>query len=169
LKKHGIIKSDPKPEAKEEEPEVCTLEKKLLDINSEDDLLDLDESDEYVMREYRNRRMAEMRAKSLIPTFGDVREITASDYVQQVNGAGHDIEVVQFLYQSGYVLLTTTTPLTDHFIDCLFAVKYPRMQYFIQNHDRIGGQIPEHQIPEEHRLAMCGQLPRQRTTGAIPL
>ncbi|CAG2162325.1 unnamed protein product, partial [Oppiella nova] len=124
LKKHGIIKSDPKPEAKEEEPEVCTLERKLLDINSEDDLLDLDESDEYVMREYRNRRMAEMRAKSLIPTFGDVREITASDYVQQVNGAGHDIEVVLFLYQSGIPECSILSKIITE-----LAVKYPNTKF----------------------------------------
>lgn len=65
-----------------------------------DDLLELDDDDD-IMVEYRRKRMAEMQAASLLTRFGDVREITASDYVQQVNKAGDNIWVVLLLYQPG--------------------------------------------------------------------
>ncbi|CAG2107482.1 unnamed protein product [Medioppia subpectinata] len=124
LKKHGIIKEEPKPEPKEEPEVLSTFERKLNDIQSEDDLLDLDDDDEDVMREYRNRRMAEMRAKSLIPTFGDVREITATDYVAEVNGAGNDINVVLFLYQSGIPECSILNKIINE-----LAVKYPTTKF----------------------------------------
>lgn len=102
MKKHGIIKEEPK-KPEEPEPEVISsFQQKLNSIQSEEDLNDLSETDEDFIREYRNKRMAEMKAQSLIPRFGDVREITASDYVQEVNNAGQDIWVVLLLYQSGY-------------------------------------------------------------------
>lgn len=79
-----------------------TIEKKHQ-INCEEDLLELDDDeDDHIIKEYRNKRMAEMKANLLVPRFGEVREITAPDYVEQVNKAGDNIWVVLLLYQSGY-------------------------------------------------------------------
>jgi hypothetical protein len=120
LKKHGIIKEEPK-KPEEPEPEVISsFEQKFNSIQSEEDLNDLSETDEDFIREYRNKRVAEMRAQSLIPRFGDVREITASDYVQEVNNAGQDIWVVLLLYQSGY---ENHSKLTDCSLNSFYCIK----------------------------------------------
>ena len=105
MKKHGIIKDEPKKPEPEEPEVISSFDLKINEIQSEDDLLDLDESDEQIIREYRNRRLQELRQNAMIPRFGDVREITASDYVEQVNNAGQEVWVVLLLYQSGYAFI----------------------------------------------------------------
>lgn len=74
------------------------LEDKTLD---ELDELE-DEEDEKVILEYRRRRIAEMQELANKSKYGDVIEISAQDYVQEVNKAGEDIWVVLHLYKSGY-------------------------------------------------------------------
>ncbi len=108
MKKHGIIKDEPKVDETLVEQQITPQNEKKDLINSDEDLLELDESDEQIIREYRNKRVAQMRANLLVPHFGDVREITAPDYVQQVNKAGDNIWVVLFLYQPGYPFLLTS-------------------------------------------------------------
>jgi len=60
-----------------------------------------DDEDESVILEYRNKRIAEMKALAAKAKFGFVREITAQEYVQEVNQAGNDIWVILHLYQPG--------------------------------------------------------------------
>lgn len=60
-----------------------------------------DEEDEKVLLEYRRKRMAEIRELAGKTKFGDVREISAQDYVQEVNNAGEEIWVVLHLYKQG--------------------------------------------------------------------
>jgi hypothetical protein len=43
--------------------------------------------------------MAELKSRTEKARFGDVREITAVDYVQEVNKAGEGIMVVLHLYK----------------------------------------------------------------------
>lgn len=100
MRKKGIIKDETK---KENEQEI-TIENQVS--NQEDDeidkLLELDDDDD-VIAEYRRRRIAELKNSSdNSPKFGDLREITASDYVEQVNKAGDNIWVVLLLYERGY-------------------------------------------------------------------
>jgi len=47
--------------------------------------------------------MAEMRAAQMKSKFGHVGEISAVDYVQEVNKAGDGVWVVLHLYQQGWV------------------------------------------------------------------
>lgn len=53
----------------------------------------------------RKKRIAEIKAVQAKSKFGDIREISAVDYVQEVNKAGDDIWVVLHLFQQGYVAL----------------------------------------------------------------
>ena len=46
--------------------------------------------------------MAEMQKLQQASKFGDVREISAQDYVEEVNKAGKGVWVVLHLYKSGY-------------------------------------------------------------------
>jgi len=74
------------------------LEEKTLD---ELDELE-DEEDERVLEEYRRKRIAEMKELANKCKYGEVREISAEDYVKEVNNAGEDVWVVLYLYKSGY-------------------------------------------------------------------
>ncbi len=49
--------------------------------------------------------MAEMLATQQKAQFGSVKEISAIDYVGEVNKAGEDVWVVLHLYKSGYPLM----------------------------------------------------------------
>jgi hypothetical protein len=60
-----------------------------------------DDEDEKVLAEYRAKRIAEMKALAERSKYGDVREISAEDYVPQVNKAGDGVWVVLHLYKQG--------------------------------------------------------------------
>lgn len=62
-----------------------------------------DDLDEKVFLEYRNKRIAEMKASLKSSTFGEVIEITGKDYVQEVNQAGDGVWVILHLYKQGLV------------------------------------------------------------------
>merc|ERR1712059_225306 len=63
-----------------------------------------DEEEERILLQMRQQRMAEMKARSEKAKFGDVREITAVDYVQEVNKAGDGVFVILHLYKQGVPL-----------------------------------------------------------------
>lgn len=60
-----------------------------------------DDEDEAIILEYRQKRIAEIRALSQKSKYGDVTDIRAEDYVQQVNKAGEGVWVVLHLYKQG--------------------------------------------------------------------
>ncbi|KAF4526059.1 hypothetical protein B566_EDAN015078 [Ephemera danica] len=80
-----------------------TAQPKMEDL-SLDELDELeDEEDERVLADYRAKRIAEMKALAERSKYGDVREISAEDYVAQVNKAGEGVWVVLHLYKQGYL------------------------------------------------------------------
>jgi len=83
-----------------------------------------DEEDERVLQAFRQKRMAEMQEKTKKGVFGDVREISAEDYKQQVNCAGDGVWVVLHLYKSGIPLCS----LVNQFLVQLSA-KYPQIKF----------------------------------------
>ncbi|KAI7692894.1 Phosducin-like protein 3 [Sarcoptes scabiei] len=100
LKKYGIIKEEPKIVPDEEIIVEEQPNNKKIDPN-EDDLDDLDEE---FLRSYRNKRVMEMKLESNKKIFGEVFEITAANYLQEVNQAGDGIWVVLLLYRQGHQL-----------------------------------------------------------------
>lgn len=75
-----------------------------LEDKSLDELDELeDEEDERVLQEYRQKRIQEMKELANKSKYGEVQEISAADYVQEVNNAGEDVWVILHLYKSGYV------------------------------------------------------------------
>ena len=61
-----------------------------------------DEEDERILLEYRRKRIAEIQQLASKAKYGDVKEISAQDYVQEVNKAGEGVWVILHLYKSGY-------------------------------------------------------------------
>ncbi|KAJ8948958.1 hypothetical protein NQ318_022980 [Aromia moschata] len=70
-----------------------------LDLDELDELEDSE--DEAVLEEYRRKRIAEIKALTERQKFGTVGEISAQDYVNEVNKAGEGIWVVLHLYKQG--------------------------------------------------------------------
>lgn len=99
MKKHGIIKDEPK-KVEEVEPEPEPKEIKFDNSDDEEAWLEENDDDEFI-RQYRAKRLTEIQISAQQARFGDVVEITASDYVMQVNRAGEGIWVVLLLYQQG--------------------------------------------------------------------
>ena len=50
---------------------------------------------------FRRKRLLELQEKATRSRFGEVIEISAIDYIKEVNQAGADIWVVLYLYKSG--------------------------------------------------------------------
>jgi hypothetical protein len=113
LRAKGILPPKPKEAEVSEDDLVKMLEetiqaksgvKKMEDMDL-DELDELeDEEEERILLQMRQQRIAAMKALSEKSKFGDVREITAVDYVQEVNKAGDGVMVVLHLYKQGVPL-----------------------------------------------------------------
>jgi len=93
-----------------------------MDLDELDELED--EEEERILLQMRQQRMAEMKARMEKSKFGDVREITAVDYVQEVNKAGDGIMVVLHLYKQGIPLCA----LLNEYLKRL-APKFPETKF----------------------------------------
>merc|ERR1712004_851854 len=129
----GIIPEKPKEAEVNEEDLVRMVEKTIKQKSGQKDLdeLDLDELDELedeeeerILLQMRMQRMAEMKALSEKSKYGYVREITAIDYVQEVNKAGDDVFVVLHLYKQGVPLAA----LVNEYMNRL-APKFPTTKF----------------------------------------
>lgn len=83
---------------------VFSTDKKCLEDLHLDELDELeDEEDEKVLLEYRAKRIAEIKALAEKAKYGEVREISAEDYIEQVNRAGDGVWVILHLFKQGSV------------------------------------------------------------------
>lgn len=90
-----------------------------------DELDELEDSeDEAVLQEYRNKRIAELKAFASKAKYGSVREITGEEYVNEVNKAGGDVWVILLLYARG---LPFCSLLNQYFTE--LAMKYPTVKF----------------------------------------
>jgi hypothetical protein len=83
-----------------------------------------DDADERILLEYRQKRLAEMKFAQSRAVYGTVKEISAVDYVSEVNKAGKDVWVVLHLYKSGIPLCS----LVNQYIIEL-ARKFPATKF----------------------------------------
>lgn len=131
LRQKGIIPQKEKEITEEEIIDIVerTVQEKLnknhLEEKTLDELDELeDEEDERIMAEYRNKRIAEMKALQEKSKFGSVYEITAVDYVKEINQAGEGVWVVLHLYKSGIPLCS----LINQYLASL-ANKFPAVKF----------------------------------------
>lgn len=101
-----------------------------------------DDEDERVLQQIRQQRMAELQEKTKKGVFGDVREISAEDYKQQVNNAGEGVWVVLHLYKSGIPLCS----LINQFFVRLSA-KYPQIKFLKSVASVCIPNFPERNLP----------------------
>lgn len=134
LRQKGILPPKPKEAEITEEQIENMVESVVKTYTSEtkrpeelelDDLDELeDELDEKVFLEYRDKRIAEMKASLKASKFGEVLEITGKDYIQEVNKAGDGIWVILHLYKQGIPLCSV---LNEHFNT--LAIKFPMVKF----------------------------------------
>merc|ERR1739846_101708 len=93
-----------------------------MDLDELDELED--EEEEKILLQMRNQGMAEIKARMEKSKYGDVREITAVDYVQEVNKAGEDVFVILHLYKQGVPLAA----LVNEYLNRL-APKFPTTKF----------------------------------------
>jgi len=153
LKKYGIIKDEPK---QTEEPEPEPEPKEIRFDNSDDEEAWLDgNDDEDFLREYRAKRVTEIQLAAQRPRFGDVREITASDYVMQVNRAGEGIWVALLLYRQGHPM---SSQMQDIFNQ--LAQKFPEVKFLKSISTLCIQNFPDENLPAVF-IYQNGQLIKQ--------
>ncbi|XP_053613593.1 viral IAP-associated factor homolog [Plodia interpunctella] len=111
-----------------------------LDLDGLDELEDSE--DEAVLEEYRRKRIAELKRLSEKPRFGDVREVSGQDYVQEVNKAGEGIWVVIHLYKQGI----QQCALVNQHMRAL-AQKYPYTKFLRAFYQTCIPNYPERNLP----------------------
>jgi len=134
LRRQGILPPKQKPEKEITEDEIrsmidATVEEKTgatkLDKLSLDELDELeDDEEEAILLQYREKRMQQIKAELAKSQFGEVIEITAQNYVQEVNKAGEGVWVVLHLYKQGIPMCS----LLNHFMSQL-AKKFPTTKF----------------------------------------
>ncbi|XP_004925720.1 viral IAP-associated factor homolog [Bombyx mori] len=151
LRKMGII---PQKEAEFSEADIVNMiedtiqqkeaekQKQLseLDLDGLDELEDSE--DEAVIEEYRRKRLAEIKKLSEKPRFGEVREVSGQDYVQEVNKAGQDIWVVIHLYKQG---IQQCALINQHLRE--LAVKFPYTKFLKAIAQTCIPNFPERNLP----------------------
>jgi len=133
LRAKGIIPDKPKENEISEDDIISMMEKTIKQKSGvkeyEDMTLDElaefeDEEEERILEQYRRERMAQIKALQSKSNFGDVRDISAEDYVAQVNKAGEGIWVVLHLYKQGIPLCA----LINQYLVAL-AGKFPTVKF----------------------------------------
>lgn len=143
---------EPLPEVKKQEEyvkenieELEQLAEKDKKPMSEDS--DLDEDDDF-FEEYKRKRLEEMGKKQededkpKEKLFGYVAEITAQNYVKEVNEAGEDVEVVLNFYQS-YVNLTQ---LVNKHMETV-AKEFPKVKFLKTVSTKCVENFPDSKLP----------------------
>ena len=82
----------------EEEMKRKKAEQKMKEEEDDDEGF---EDDDDFMKQYREKRLAQMQANMLRNKFGSLIEISQVDYKQEVTNAPADLYVVVFLYKQG--------------------------------------------------------------------
>jgi len=147
LKKHGIIeKTEEQVERIQEEQIDKTVQfnKKLADNEDDLDALfeELNDEDEKTFEEYRQKRLANLRAEYDRKKFGSVMEITKQNYVDEVNNAGDDVWVVVHVYKPGMMLCS----LINQFLNEL-AIRFKTTKFVKSIVDLCIPNFPEQNLP----------------------
>nr|CAH7728706.1 unnamed protein product [Callosobruchus chinensis] len=172
LRKKGILPPKPKEKEISEEQIISMLEetiekktaegKHLADLNLEE-LDELEDSeDEAVLEEYRRKRIAEIKALAQGQKFGTVGEISAQDYVKEVNKAGEGIWVVLHLYKQGIPLCAL---VNEHLR--ILAAKYATVKFLKSISTVCIPNYPDTNLPTIF-IYFEGEL-KQQITGPLEL
>ncbi|KAK5640235.1 hypothetical protein RI129_011046 [Pyrocoelia pectoralis] len=107
-----------------EDKQAATKGKNMSDMNL-DELDELEDSeDEGILLEYRRKRIAEIKALADKSKFGTVLEISAQDYVHEINKAGEGVWVILHLYKQGIPLCALINQYMNNLATKFRTVKF---------------------------------------------
>ncbi|KAJ1432000.1 thioredoxin-like protein [Ochromonadaceae sp. CCMP2298] len=123
----------------EEEEEVPPSGKAYADEEEEEeeDLADLqdDDEDDAFMRDFRAKRLREMRdtgslaqVKSVCPSFGTLREISSADFLSEVDEEDPRVIIAVHLYEPGLQVCVRMNEMLSHIAAATPHVKFLCMQ-----------------------------------------
>lgn len=133
LRAKGIIPEKPKENEITEDEIMAIMDKAIKDKSGVKDMEDMtldeldeleDEEEERILEQYRAERMAQIRNIQAKSNYGDMREISADDYVAQVNNAGEGVWVVLHLYKQGIPLCA----LINQYLVAM-AARFPTVKF----------------------------------------
>lgn len=128
-----------------------------------DELDELEDSeDEAILLEFRNKRIAELKALAAKAKYGSVREITGEEYVNEVNKAGDDIWVILHLYARGVPFCA----LLNEYMNQL-AMKFPTVKFLRSIAQTCIPNFPDKNLPAIF-VYHNGQM-RKQFLGALDL
>jgi len=151
LRAKGIIPDKPKEKEINEDDIIAMMEKTIKQKSGAKELEDMtldeldeleDEEEERILEQYKKARMAEIKAMQAKSRFGDVRDISAEDYVNEVNKAGEGIFVVLHLYKQGIPLCA----LINQYLTTM-AMKYPTVKFLRSISTTCIPNYPDHNLP----------------------
>lgn len=151
LRAKGIIPDKPKEKEIDEDEIIAMMEKTIKQKSGAKELEDMtldeldeleDEEEERILEQYKRARMAEIKALQAKSRFGDVRDISAEDYVNEVNKAGEGIYVVLHLYKQGIPLCA----LINQYLTNL-AIRYPTVKFLRSISTTCIPNYPDHNLP----------------------
>ena len=86
-----------------------------------------DDIEDEILRKYRAARIAEMNEIANKPRFGNILEISKTNYVDEVNNAPADAWVIVYLYQDYITECQILTPILEHLANKFQNVKFVRI------------------------------------------
>ena len=102
----GNAKPKPKPPKPGKLEVALDVENRDADADARDaDDVDFDDDDDEYVREYRARRLAEMYAASIAPTYGEVVDTTRERFVADVTEPSSSGYVVVCMTRKGYAAI----------------------------------------------------------------
>lgn len=165
LRAKGIIPDKPKEAEISEDAVIAMMEKTIKQKSGVKEMEDMtldeldeleDEEEERILQQYKRARMAEIKAMQAKSRFGDVREISAEDYVAEVNKAGEGIYVILHLYKQGIPLCA----LINQYLTVL-AMKNPTVKFLRAISTTCIPNYPDRNLPTifvYHEGKMAAQL-----------
>jgi len=176
LREKGILPAKPKEKEFTEDEIVRMVEdaaqkkqgnaKDYADMTLEEIEALEDEEDEKIVRQYRQQRLEEIKQDQSRARFGDVREITAEDYVQEVNKAGEDVWVVLHLYQHSLPICKLLNEYLQH-----LAAKFPQTKFLKSIATLCIPNYPDRHLPTifiYHNGNLVKQFIKEEAFTAVP-
>lgn len=149
LRKKGILPPKELPTEEEDEEAEQLVQQSIVKTYENMTLEELEENedefsedDEAAMEMYRQKRLAEWKAKQLRNVFGELVEISGQDYIQEVNKAGDGIWVVLHLYKQGIPLCS----LINQHLSSL-ARKFPETKFLKSISTTCIANYPDRNLP----------------------
>jgi len=151
LRAKGIIPEKPKENEITEDEIMAIMDKAIKDKSGVKDMEDMtldeldeleDDEEERILDQYRQQRMAQIKNIQAKSNYGDMRDISADDYVAQVNKAGEGVWVVLHLYKQGVPLCA----LINQYLVAM-AARFPTVKFLRSISTTCIPNYPDHNLP----------------------